>query len=344
VKIHLAHWTLKTAYSQKSRIDPRPQFQRGEVWNDRRKQLLIDSVLRGYDIPKVYLSKISGNPLHDYEVCDGQQRLTTFWEYFEDGFPLGDNSCNIRGKDLSGKRFSQLSPSFKLALERFKLVIAVLVNPSSDEKRELFARLQMGVVLTPPELRNAIASAIGSFINTVVLTHDFFIQSHISDSRFRKQDYFAHALTLAVYGNKEDLKASLITKLYESYPTNYDNVIANKSMVVLDWLHKINLSASKSIRTKWGFVDLFWLLWLQADSVSEIDTAAFGLAFLNFENDRQLHNSEPESLLTKTPKNKQLYAYIQSFNASGALVDRINKRHAVIKKHFGKYLKHEGIK
>mgnify|MGYP001581767849 FL=1 len=83
MKTHLAHWTIKTTHGQKNRIDPRPQFQRGEVWTTKRKQLLIDSVLRGYDVPKIYLSKCFGNPHHDYEVCDGKQRLISFWDFLE---------------------------------------------------------------------------------------------------------------------------------------------------------------------------------------------------------------------------------------------------------------------
>ena len=38
-------------------------------------QLLIDSVLCRFDIPKIYLHDMRGIGQHDYDVTDGQQRL-----------------------------------------------------------------------------------------------------------------------------------------------------------------------------------------------------------------------------------------------------------------------------
>ena len=338
MKIQLAHWSIKTTYGHQSRIDPRPQFQRGEVWTKQRKQLLIDSVLRGYDVPKIYLSETKGNPHHDFEVCDGQQRLKAFWNFVEDDFALGDQSQNIRGHDLRGKTFSELTPALKRVIEQFKLVIAILKNATPDEKRTLFARLQMGVILTPAELRNAIASAIGSFINTVVETNEFFLQSRIPPQRFKRQDLLAHALALSIYNNAADLKALLLTKLYEDFPTAYDQSVSRKTMEVLDWLHNINQATSSRISTKWGFVDLFWFLWRQIETIHTIDVAGFGQAFVSFEDERQRHNARPELLLTRHPQNRLLYNYIQSFNTSGALTDRIEKRQRVIERRFQRYL------
>ena len=36
-------------------IDLRPDFQRGEVWLDTQKKLLIDSIFRGWHIPPIHL-------------------------------------------------------------------------------------------------------------------------------------------------------------------------------------------------------------------------------------------------------------------------------------------------
>ncbi|MCD8130042.1 MAG: DUF262 domain-containing protein, partial [Lachnospiraceae bacterium] len=54
-------------------IDLQPDFQRGEIWTDQKKQKLIDSVIRGWKIPPIHV--IHGNEAID-EVLDGQQRLT----------------------------------------------------------------------------------------------------------------------------------------------------------------------------------------------------------------------------------------------------------------------------
>ena len=66
----------------RSRIDTNPDFQRPSVWSVSQKQLLIDTILRGYDIPKMYWRKIKVNP-DAYEVVDGQQRLRAIWSFFD---------------------------------------------------------------------------------------------------------------------------------------------------------------------------------------------------------------------------------------------------------------------
>ena len=71
------NWSIHSILMREGRINPRPQYQRAPVWNDAKKQLLIDSILRGYDLPKFYLR--STDPPYEHEVVDGQQRLHAIW-------------------------------------------------------------------------------------------------------------------------------------------------------------------------------------------------------------------------------------------------------------------------
>ena len=48
------NWPLMTVYGIKDRVNTNPDFQRPAVWGLAQKQLLIDTILRGYDIPKFY--------------------------------------------------------------------------------------------------------------------------------------------------------------------------------------------------------------------------------------------------------------------------------------------------
>ena len=67
------------------------------------KQLLVDSILRDYDIPKLYWRKVGSKP-DTYDVVDGQQRLRAIWEFFDCGFTLPKNSDLIDGNDVAGLR------------------------------------------------------------------------------------------------------------------------------------------------------------------------------------------------------------------------------------------------
>jgi hypothetical protein len=71
-----------------------PEYQRGEVWTLPQKKRLVDSVMRGYPIPLIYLhhikTEVAGAKREDFEVIDGQQRINALYEYKEGAFKLFD--------------------------------------------------------------------------------------------------------------------------------------------------------------------------------------------------------------------------------------------------------------
>ena len=51
------------------------------VWSTEKKQLFLDSLFNGFDIPKIYLHDLRGNdPRYDFAVIDGKQRLHAIWD------------------------------------------------------------------------------------------------------------------------------------------------------------------------------------------------------------------------------------------------------------------------
>ena len=85
-----------------------PDWQRQEVWNRDKKQRLIDSILRGWKLPKFYFIEGSGE---NYLVEDGQQRLNAIWEFFSNDLSLNAESAKqfggrlISGSAAGGRRF-----------------------------------------------------------------------------------------------------------------------------------------------------------------------------------------------------------------------------------------------
>ena len=155
-------YSVRTRQEQ-DRINPKPQYQRTPVWTKAKRQLLIDSILRGYDLPKFYL-RLSNSP-YEHEVVDGQQRLRAIWDFCGDKYALGDESNDIPDLgDLSGKKWSDLSSRERDRIGDFKLSVAVIKSASDREIRQLFRRLQEGVSLNPAEKRNAIEGEMRDFI------------------------------------------------------------------------------------------------------------------------------------------------------------------------------------
>src|SRR5580692_8213368 len=75
--------------SQRSKIDVKPEYQReGRLWSRADKAFLIDSILNGYDIPKIYMAdftvgvvKLNRKGL-PYAIIDGKQRLEAINDFY----------------------------------------------------------------------------------------------------------------------------------------------------------------------------------------------------------------------------------------------------------------------
>ena len=76
MKIERRPRAIDKIYKRRDRIEM-PDFQREEVWPDQKKRLLIDSILKGWHLPKFYFRKLEDG---SFECIDGQQRLTAIWE------------------------------------------------------------------------------------------------------------------------------------------------------------------------------------------------------------------------------------------------------------------------
>lgn len=68
-------WSIEKLVKNTSKINLNPSWQRGPAWQLPRQVLLIDSILRGMDIPKVYLRRPPSGNAHTHDAVDGQQRL-----------------------------------------------------------------------------------------------------------------------------------------------------------------------------------------------------------------------------------------------------------------------------
>jgi hypothetical protein len=136
-------------------LDLQPSFQRGEIWDAKRRQRLIDTILRGWYVPAIHIVVDS----EDKElVLDGQQRLTTVREFFGDRLSIDGHIEPLDAKvsTLDGLTYSELPDDVRKAVNRFPIQIITLRDHSPQEPNELFFRLNQAYNLTPSEKRNAL--------------------------------------------------------------------------------------------------------------------------------------------------------------------------------------------
>lgn len=322
---------------REKKINPQPQYQRAPVWNEAKKQLLMDSVLRGYDMPKFYLRP--SEPPYEHEVVDGQQRLRAIWEFCNDKFSLGQESDDIPGLgDLSGTKYSELSSDVKDFLGLFELSLVEVDEASDLEIRDLFARLQEGVPLNPAEKRNAMPGSMRDFIARLGETHRVFPLTKIPGSRFTWHDLAALVTLLESSGGPADAKAPNLRKMYQDNQSfNEQGTVAKKVERYLNYMARVLKDSPPQMDIKWGFLDLYLL-------ISELDTSDaltgreddFASFYVSFEQQRRPAMQEPSDLLEsgRSAWDRGMYEYIEAFVRSGGTRRNIEKRHEVYKKQF----------
>ena len=148
-------------------LDLTPDFQRqANVWDQKRKSRLIESVLLRIPLPSFYLSEDDDGV---YAVVDGLQRLCTlfhFMDHAELNRVTGAKLVPLRLKDLQylkeleGCSFTELDRKFQRRISELEIT-ANIIRPGTPAavKFNVFARLnQGGMPLNAQEIRNAIYS------------------------------------------------------------------------------------------------------------------------------------------------------------------------------------------
>lgn len=135
-----------------------PEFQRKLVWNINHKSAFIDTILKGYPFPEIYLSQsgIDFETLKSQQVVvDGQQRLSTIMQYVE-GIP----EQKWKGIPL----FKDLSTDQKNDFLNYNVVVRNLQDASEEVVKEVFRRInQTKFNLEQIEIQNALYD--GEFIS-----------------------------------------------------------------------------------------------------------------------------------------------------------------------------------
>ena len=234
-------WPLSTVFGIKDRIDTNPDYQRPPVWSIGQKRLLIDSILRGYDVPKMYWRKVGKNP-DKYEVVDGQQRLRTIWEFMGGHFDLGKSADPIDGVELKGLKYTDtdatkvIPDELRLSFDTYTLDVIVLTDTDDDEVREMFLRLQNGTTLKAQEKRNAMPGKMRDFIKELA-KHKFFDVCNYDNSRFTFDLIASQMMGLEMAGDFVNIKNADLNKMYEdnqSFDANSPK--AKKVKRILDFL------------------------------------------------------------------------------------------------------------
>ncbi|EKO3842795.1 DUF262 domain-containing protein [Vibrio harveyi] len=323
--------TLSWWFKQSHTIDFEPSYQRkGNLWGDRDKAYLIDSIINGFDIPKIYLADftIVNSQLNEknlsYAVIDGRQRLESIFAFMADKIALNNDFIYYANPSIKvgGKFYSDLKlnyPEITEMLDEFNLDVMSVIADDVDKIKDLFVRLNKSKPLTGAELRNAMEGVIPDLIRGLV-DRPFF-KENIRFSTQRGQDSNAAAKILLIQhrGRFVDTKKSNLDKFVtEGAKSDEPEAYIDSAFTAqkhIDIMHEI-FQPKDALLSAQGLMPIIYVL--VRDNPDEVDHVRPFIAEF-------LHNRKANVELSKAHPEQadQVYlafdSYIKNANDSGGL-------------------------
>jgi hypothetical protein len=214
-------------YQQRNQIELDPVYQRiGEIWTVDKKQLLIDSIINGFDIPKIYFHEfvirreVDGHRLR-YAIIDGKQRMKALWEFLADKYPLAPDFSYFEDENVKagGMRYSDLADTYPDIAALFNATSLSVISIRTDDLElieEMFSRLNEAVPLNAAEKRNAVGGPLPPKIRELA-KHEFFLTKiPFPNTRYRHLDLAAKFIYWAHEGKVTDVKKVHLDSFFES--------------------------------------------------------------------------------------------------------------------------------
>lgn len=254
----LKNSTVILLYSEREDIKVDPDYQRmSGVWTLEKRQLLIDSILNDYDLPKIYFhefdNKTAKETGYKYAVIDGRQRLETIWAFLDDEFTLSEDfeyqrDSSIELANLSYNDIATQYPKIKIKLDSFVLPVVTVKTDGGDVDliEDMFSRLNEAVPLNAAEKRNAFGGPMVKAITTV--SNDKFFKENVrfSNKRYQHREISARMLlserSLQKSGRLVDTKKVYLDAMVKEYKNPKSTVpgkLRNSVKSVLAEMHSI---------------------------------------------------------------------------------------------------------
>lgn len=221
--------------------------QRGLVWDDERKSLLIHSMLEGYPIPAMYAAK--DMETKNYSMLDGQQRSNAIHDFLSGKFTL-KNVPEVTLEDgtevdINGMYFSGLDEEMQDTLSNYSLTIYYFEDITDEQIAELFYRLNNGKALSQIEHSRSVAKSLKTIqkigkheLFTTALTEkafarytheDLVVKSYImitSDTPCLDSKMVRPVMETAVF-TEDDVK--LLNAVYDRILNTHKTIVADTS-------------------------------------------------------------------------------------------------------------------
>jgi uncharacterized protein with ParB-like and HNH nuclease domain len=236
---------------------PRPEFQRRLVWTNEDKLKFLKTVLEGYPFPEIYIAAGTVNPdtgEGTEMLVDGQQRMTTLYQYF-----IGSEEIKLKDQF---QLYNDLSKDEKISFLEYEVVIRDLGHKTIEEIKEIFKRINSTKYsLNAMEIHNARFDGAFKHFAEEISQNNFFETNRIftvTDVRRMLDVVFCLNVIvtiLSTYFNRDDEIESFLLKYNDEF--EYADDLRSELVDTFSKIEKLGMSDKSR---GWKKSDLFTLI------------------------------------------------------------------------------------
>lgn len=236
---------------------PQPDFQRRLVWTNKDKVEFIRTVLEGYPFPEIYIAagRVDTKTGEGAEVLvDGQQRVTTLYQYFK-------GSADLKlPADLPA--YNALQEEQQVDFLEYKVVVRDLGNMPIEEIKEVFQRINStSYGLNAMEIHNARYGGEFKDLAEQVSQQQFFEDNKVftsTDIKRMNDVMFCSGLVatiMSTYFNRDKEVENFLEKYNEFFPEK--ETVLKEVQEVLSFIGRLNFPSKSRAFKKADFFTLF---------------------------------------------------------------------------------------
>jgi hypothetical protein len=312
----------------------KPPYQRKPVWSPDQKAYLIDTILKGYLIPEIFIHRVTDHTGKTiYNVVDGQQRIRSVLEYISGEYPLSSEYT----PEYADYNFEDLPNPVKQSIWDYTINVREITNASEEEVRNLFRRMNKNVVpLNPQELRHSTYS--GDFIKLMeeIAEYEYWAENKIvtaKEIRRMNDVQFISDLFISMMNGIQD-KTKEMDNYYEFYETNFQdkNKWLKRFLDIMGMITKIFIDIRT---TRWKNKSDYYTLFLALNELTQ-DKKDLKVRYDKIENDLINFSEKISEATLKENKDKKypkdIFDYMNAVIKSTTDKDRrITRNNIVVK-------------
>ena len=267
----------------KGEINFDTSIQRGLVWDNSKKSLLIHSCIEGFPIPPMFLVKNEDGTL---DSLDGKQRSNAIAQFINGEFDLTtdfpicfDDEGNE--EDFSGMNWENLPEWAQDRIRDTNITCYYLEDSNEAEIREMFRRLNNGKPLSATELTRVKAASLSIFQQIARHPAIAMVTTEKGKARFADETLAFQIYAMAYMEDPEFgtkvfrpfIESAVVTDEQKERIENGLDMIKNLLDVLADEPkeNKENARVFKRIKAKTHFVSITYLSMMCAENDVEQD-------------------------------------------------------------------------